>query len=61
MLRFPRRRAPWLTARYWLFNSLSGPRRRTGILYLPEQAPLAKIAGAQEISLRPGRFVFILP
>jgi hypothetical protein len=22
MLRFPRRRAPWLTARYWFFNSL---------------------------------------
>ena len=23
MLRFPRRRAPWLTARYWFFNTLS--------------------------------------
>jgi hypothetical protein len=22
MLRFPRRRAPWLTARHWFFNSL---------------------------------------
>src|SRR5512147_1661693 len=22
VLRFPRRRAPWLTARYWLFDSL---------------------------------------
>jgi hypothetical protein len=22
MLRFPHRRAPWLTARYWFFNNL---------------------------------------
>jgi len=24
MLRFPHRRAPWLTARYWFFNNLLG-------------------------------------